>query len=111
MLLCDRVVLLFSISAFAFFFFCGIRILYFSYKYETYLYKNYPERIKELSIAAVFAYDNVKMFDTYANLFGSINCDDITLLLFRRKVRQSYLWAFMSWFSELVLLFICESVS
>jgi len=110
MLLCDKVVLLFSILAFAIFFFCGIRVLYFSYKYETYLYKSYPERIKELSIAATFAYDNVKLSDTYVHLFGNINCDDITLLSFRRKVRQSYLWAFIAWFSELVLLFICESV-
>jgi hypothetical protein len=110
MLLCDRVILLFSIAAFAFFVLCGIRVLYFSYKYESYLYKKYPERIKELSIAAMFAYDNVKMSDTYLHLFGNINCDDITLLLFRRKVRRSYLWAFIAWFSELALVFICESV-
>jgi hypothetical protein len=106
MLLLDKIILSSGIMMVILLLFCGIRILYFSYKYETYLYKKCPERIKELSIAATFACDTVSVLDTYKHLFGNINCEDATLILFRKKVRWAYLWAFIIWFSGLMLIFM-----
>lgn len=73
------VMVLFLIIVFA------ARFIYFVYKYETYLRKNWPERVSDITI--FFNWNGIR---TLKNILKKVEIDDAKLLKLKCTVRNSF---------------------